>query len=54
MFESTRLVDIADPVALDERSVEFRSDIVTRRFDSHLGAAFRENALDPELFPAIW
>lgn len=54
MFESTRLVEIADPVVLGERSVEFRSEIVTLRFDSHLGAEFRENAADPELFPAIW
>ncbi len=54
IFESTRPVEIADPVVLDEGCVNLRSGAVIRRFDAHLCVALRENADDPKLFADVW
>jgi hypothetical protein len=54
IFESTRLVEIADPVAIGEGSASLRSEPVDPRFDAHVGVALRENAAGPELFAGIW
>ena len=54
IFESTRPVEIADPVVLDEDCAKLRTGAVILRFDAHLGVALRENADDPKLFADVW
>jgi hypothetical protein len=53
-LESTRLVEIAEPVVLDEGCVKLLFGAVIRRFDAHLGATLRENLDDPKLFADVW
>jgi len=54
IFDSTRLVEIADPVVLGGGWANLRSGAVILRFDAHPGAALREDADDPKLFADVW
>lgn len=54
MFDTTRLVEIADPPVLDEGCTKLRSGAVILRFDAPLDAAPCVKADDPKLFADVW
>jgi len=53
IFASTRLAEIAEPLAREAGSANLRSEPANPRFDAHMGAAFRENDENPELLAGI-
>jgi len=54
IFASTRLAEIAEPLAREAGSANLRSEPANPRVDAHMGAAFRENDENPELLAGIW